>query len=169
MSTATPASPTVKKMEKELAKEGKTEEAHVKHILHDLASTEKAQAKAEKAARKAESALNKAGKKELAAAKAANKATHNRDIAVTKKHSAEEDARLKQQRDTKLQKDIQDKKAMADAAVKDQELHNRARDAKLAEVTIGSAESGAGAGAGAGTGAGAGAGANGAPGEGSTT
>jgi hypothetical protein len=49
MSTTQSASPTIiKKMEKEIVKEGKTEENLVKHAMKDLSSTEKAQAKAHK-------------------------------------------------------------------------------------------------------------------------
>lgn len=46
MSTVSPD--TSKKMEKELVKEEKVEEARIKHLLDDLASTGKAQTKAEK-------------------------------------------------------------------------------------------------------------------------
>lgn len=137
---STPSSPTVKKMEKELEKEKKGEEARVKHILDDLSSTQKAHGKAEKAAYKAESAVEKAEKKEVAATKAANKATHKHDIAVANKHGAEQDAQLKKQQDLRLEKEIEAKKAAADAAINDQHMHNQAREAKLAELIITSAQ-----------------------------
>ncbi|KAF5383541.1 hypothetical protein D9615_003744 [Tricholomella constricta] len=136
-STTQPAPPSpqvLKKMEKEIAKEGKSEESRVKHILDELSSTEKSHRKAEKAVHSAESTLHKAEKKELSATKAANKATHDHDIAVTKRHSAEQDAQMKKQQELKLQKEIQAKKDAADAAIKAQNLHQQAREGKLAEL-----------------------------------
>lgn len=48
MSTQSISPEVLKKLEKEIAKEGKTEENLVKHAMKELSSTEKAQAKAHK-------------------------------------------------------------------------------------------------------------------------
>ncbi|KAG6916200.1 hypothetical protein DXG01_008082 [Tephrocybe rancida] len=127
----------VKKLEKGIVKEGKIEDSRVKGLFDDLTKTEKERAKAEKAAHKAEDALAKAEKKEVKAVKAASKATHDHDIAVANRHNAEQKEQLKKQVDAKLLKEIQDKKLKAEAALKDQEMHNKAREAKLAELQQG--------------------------------
>lgn len=48
MATQSTSPQVIKKLEKEIAKEGKTEESHIKHVMKELSSTEKAQAKAHK-------------------------------------------------------------------------------------------------------------------------
>ncbi|KAG6886130.1 hypothetical protein C0993_002649 [Termitomyces sp. T159_Od127] len=115
---------SVKKVEKDLAKEEKMEASRVKDLLDDLAKTEKAHTKTEKAVHKAENALAKAEKKELKAVKAANKAAHEHDIAVAKLHSTEQDEQLKKRQNVKLAQDIEVKKVKAEAALKDQEIHS---------------------------------------------
>ncbi|KAG6896663.1 hypothetical protein C0992_006797 [Termitomyces sp. T32_za158] len=133
--TAQVSSPkSIKKLEKDLAKEGKMEASRVSHLLDDLAKTEKAHTKVEKAIHKAENALAKAEKKEVKAVKAANKAAHEHDIAVAKLHSAEQDEQLKKRQNAKLVQEIEVKKVKAEAALKDQETHNKAREAELAEL-----------------------------------
>ncbi|KAG5638569.1 hypothetical protein H0H81_011915 [Sphagnurus paluster] len=130
-----PLSPKiVKQMEKEIAKEEKADESRVKHILDELSSVEKSRAKAEKAVQKAEGVVNKAEKKELAAGKAANTAVHKQEIAVSDKNNAVKDAELKKQHELNLQREIDAKKEAADAAIKNQQIHQQARESKLAEL-----------------------------------
>ncbi|KAF9468792.1 hypothetical protein BDZ94DRAFT_1143210, partial [Collybia nuda] len=114
----------LKKLEKEIVKEGKTEEDRVKHAMKELSSTEKAQTKTHKAVHKAEATLERAHKKELEATKAVNKATHSHDIAVTNLHGAEQDIELRKREDVKLQRDLDAKKAQVQAAIKEQHAHN---------------------------------------------
>ncbi|KAG6861267.1 hypothetical protein C0995_002075 [Termitomyces sp. Mi166 len=131
-----PSPKVVKKLEKELAKEEKIEASRVKDLLDDLAKTEKAHAKAVKAVHKAGSALAKAEKKEVKAVEAANKATHEHDIAVANRRNAEQDEQLKKRQDAKLVQDIEEKKVKAEVALRDQETHNKTREAKLAELKV---------------------------------
>ncbi|KAG6856439.1 hypothetical protein H0H87_004404 [Tephrocybe sp. NHM501043] len=135
-STAQPGpSPQVsKQMEKALVSEGKHEESDVRHLLNDLAKTEKEHAKAQKSVHKADDALAKAQKKELKATKAAHKASHEHDITVANLHRAEQEEEMRKRTEAKLLQEVQAKKAQADVALKDQEMHNKTREAKLAEM-----------------------------------
>ncbi|KAG5641796.1 hypothetical protein DXG03_004182 [Asterophora parasitica] len=119
-----PSPKIIKKMEKEIAKEGKAEESRVKHTLNDLSSAEKAHTKAEKAVTNAENALQRAEKNELDATNAISKATYDHDISVTNLHSAQQDSQVKKKQEAKLHQDVQAKKDAADAAIKAQNVHN---------------------------------------------
>ncbi|KAJ7179468.1 hypothetical protein C8R46DRAFT_641530 [Mycena filopes] len=130
-----PTSPSaLKHMEKELVKDAKHEASQVKHTLKDVEATEKAAAKAQKSVAKAEKQNGKLSKQEEAAAKALNKATHNHESAVTELTSSDRDVKLKHQHDSKLQTDVEVKKAQAEKLVHMQKLHDEAREAKLTEV-----------------------------------
>ncbi|KAG6807962.1 hypothetical protein H0H93_000776, partial [Arthromyces matolae] len=83
-------SQVVKKLEKEIAKEEKTEASRVRDLLDDLVKAEKAKAKSQKAVHKAEDALVKAEKSEVKATKVANKAIHEQEIAAANRHNAEQ-------------------------------------------------------------------------------
>ncbi|KAF5388101.1 hypothetical protein D9615_000035 [Tricholomella constricta] len=141
--TQSASSQAVKKLEKEIAQEGKTEHAHVHDVKKDLSAMEKAQLKAHKVAQKAESAISKMSKKETAATAAMHKATHDHDIAASHLHDAEKEAELKRQQDIKLQHELDAKKGNVEAAIKEQEMHDQAREAKLAELHGGASGHGA--------------------------
>ncbi|KAG6896755.1 hypothetical protein C0992_006330 [Termitomyces sp. T32_za158] len=65
----------------------------------------------------------KLGKKEIVATAAVQKATHKHDIAATNLRSAQRDAELKRQEDTRLQRELDEKKARLDTALQDQKIH----------------------------------------------
>ncbi|KAG6840209.1 hypothetical protein C0991_008182 [Blastosporella zonata] len=127
-----PSPKVMKKIVKEIAKEEKEEESRIRELLDDLAKSEKERTKADKAVTRAEAALAKAEKKEVKAIEAANKATHERDIAGANRYHAEQKELLKREIDSKLLLEIHDKKQKAEEALRDQKTHNIAREAKLA-------------------------------------
>ncbi|KAI3615702.1 hypothetical protein WG66_011896 [Moniliophthora roreri] len=74
----------LKKLEKQIVQEGKTEDTSIKHALKDLAHVGKSAAKAEKAVNKMSHSVHKAIKKEDASVKSLNKATYQHNVAVEK-------------------------------------------------------------------------------------
>uniref|UniRef100_A0A0W0FKZ1 Uncharacterized protein n=1 Tax=Moniliophthora roreri TaxID=221103 RepID=A0A0W0FKZ1_MONRR len=135
MSAPLPTSPSaLKKLEKQIVQEGKTEDASVKHALKDLAHVEKSAAKAEKAVDKMSHSVHKAIKKEDASVKALNKATHQHDVAVGKVSAAERDLQAEKQHSVRLQEEVDEKKARVEALIASQTQHKEAREARLAEI-----------------------------------
>ncbi|KAJ7122802.1 hypothetical protein C8R44DRAFT_155006 [Mycena epipterygia] len=136
MSTlAAPSSPAaIKKLEKQLAKQAKREDAEVKHALKDVQSTEKYKAKAQKAAFKAEQTIEKIAKAETATLKALNKATHQHDAVLVDLRSAERDAEMKRQEDEKLTADLEAKKAHAAEILQTQLVHAEERKTQLRDL-----------------------------------
>ncbi|KAF8211529.1 hypothetical protein K438DRAFT_1958623 [Mycena galopus ATCC 62051] len=128
------SSSALKHMEKQLLKEGKIEADQVKHSLKDVASTEKDAAKAQKLVNKAEKYNEKLSKQEAKAANALNKAEHQHDSAVTELTNSDREVKLKHQQDTKLQAELEAKKAHAEKLVNSQKVHDDARQARLNEV-----------------------------------
>ncbi|KAF8075985.1 hypothetical protein FPV67DRAFT_392289 [Lyophyllum atratum] len=141
------ASPQVlKKLEKELAKEGKAEEARLQHAVGDLSATEKVQGKVQKAVMKAESNVSKMGKKETAANEAMHKAAQKHDVATTHLQGAEKAA--ERQQDIKLQQELDAKKANVEASVKEKTTNIQGREATLAKLRNGGPAVGTDTGAG---------------------
>jgi len=128
------SSSALKQMEKQLVKEGKTEANQVKHSLKDVASTEKAAAKAQKSVNKSEKQHDKLSKQEVSAAKALNKAEHRHDSVITELTNSDREVKLKHQQDVKLQAELEAKKAQAEKLVNSHKVHDDVREAKLREV-----------------------------------
>ncbi|KAG5645783.1 hypothetical protein DXG03_005320 [Asterophora parasitica] len=157
MSGPTQTSPDIiKSLEKEIAKEGKTEDTRIRDAAKDLSTTEKAQRKAHKvklswwfgptcslsndvaqAAMKAETVISKMEKKETAMSSAMHKATHDHDVAATELHGAQKDAEVKRQQDLKLKQELDTKKANIERAIEEQKQHNGAKpEWPSSEVTV---------------------------------
>ncbi|KAJ7283421.1 hypothetical protein C8J57DRAFT_1709831 [Mycena rebaudengoi] len=133
--TSLPTSPdALKRLEKQITKEANAEAAQVKHVLKDVQHTEKSAEKAQKSVNKAEKQNEKLSKKEAAAVKAVNKATHTHDNLLNDLTSSDRDVKLKQQQDIKLHAELEAKKARADELLKAQKNHDDAREAKLRDV-----------------------------------
>ncbi|KAK7015517.1 hypothetical protein VNI00_019097 [Paramarasmius palmivorus] len=128
MSTPLPTSPSaLKKLEKQITQEAKSEDSTLKHAMKDLAHVEKSAAKAEKAVDKSTHALHKAVKED-AADKALNKATHHHDIAVGNCIRCREGHRRC------LQQQVDARKAEVDTALLVSQPANKVREARLAEI-----------------------------------
>jgi len=143
---AGPADPSaLKKIEKKIEKEAKAEEKHVQQVIKDFHSAEKSDAKATKAVGKAQNYLVKAEKNEEGMLKAANKAEHKHDLAVTGLHKAENDLRLKQQQNAKIHHNLEMMKVQAEEAQRQKEAHEQTRQSKLTELRSGGGDGAAGA------------------------
>ncbi|TFK39029.1 hypothetical protein BDQ12DRAFT_722875 [Crucibulum laeve] len=131
-----PAPPAeyVRRMEKEIVREGRVEEKNLKHAIKDLSHLEKSETKAAKIADKAEHTLHKSEKKEQSTLNALNKATNKHDVAAANLHSAEQEAQVRQKQHEKLQADLERKKAVVDNAIKSHEAHVKEREAKLGSL-----------------------------------
>ncbi|KAJ3799862.1 hypothetical protein GGU11DRAFT_464733 [Lentinula aff. detonsa] len=125
---------TLKKLEKKITQEGKTEDTHVSHTLKDLSKLEKASTKSDKTFDKSEHALEKTHNKELKASKSLNKATHKHDLAVAAVGNAEKDVAVKKQESARLQAEVEQRKASVDGVLEAQRHHNAIRESKLAEI-----------------------------------
>ncbi|KAJ7755679.1 hypothetical protein DFH07DRAFT_821376 [Mycena maculata] len=133
-----PSSPAaIKKLEKQLAKQAKREDAEVKHALKDVQSTEKHKAKAQKATVKAEQIIEKIAKAETATLKALNKVTHQHDTVVVDLRNAERDGEMKRQEDEKLATELKAKKAHAAEVLQTQLAHADERKTTLRQLREG--------------------------------
>ncbi|KAJ8588760.1 hypothetical protein M405DRAFT_792550 [Rhizopogon salebrosus TDB-379] len=120
-----PAEPaSIKKLEKDISKEGKTEEKKMQSILKDMNKQEKSEAKASKAVEKAEKAVKKLQKQETETVRSVQAATHKHDIAATNLHSGQADLYAKQQQDEKLRQDLANARQRADQVSRDKEAHD---------------------------------------------
>ncbi|RDB20511.1 hypothetical protein Hypma_012402 [Hypsizygus marmoreus] len=143
ISTTQPASPSpqvLKTLEKEMVKEGKSEEARLHRAMRDLSSTEKQEGKAQKAVRKAENVLSKLQRKEVSASADMNKYTDKHDVAVAHLHAGERDAQTKKEENIRLQTDLDLKKTQVQDAIKDQQANIQGRETKLADWREGASD-----------------------------
>ncbi|TFK74461.1 hypothetical protein BDN72DRAFT_789288 [Pluteus cervinus] len=124
----------IKRVETEIAKEGKAEENNLKHAVKDMSNIERAQTKALKAARKAEDTLAKTEKHEIATAKDLNKANYKHDVAITNVNAAQKDVQAKIQQHEKTSKDLGVKKAQVDDMMTLQKRHAEDRERRLSEL-----------------------------------
>ncbi|KAJ3478122.1 hypothetical protein NLI96_g9983 [Meripilus lineatus] len=103
--------PQIRQVEKMMEKEAKADQKTLSHAIKDLTGVEKNHDKSIKAADKAQHALDKAIKQEYNAAATLNKATHAHDSAVSSHHAAEKTLNLKQQHETRLLQDLEQRRA----------------------------------------------------------
>ncbi|TRM68479.1 hypothetical protein BD626DRAFT_534512 [Schizophyllum amplum] len=133
ISTTTPAD-VLKQIEKDVDKNEKTESKAVKHAMKDLAHLEKTVNKSAKTSDKASHTLAKTEKKESAAAKAIAQANHKHDAAVGNVNKAQEDLKIKHQRQDTLRHKLEGKKAEVDQVLATADQHHRERESRLAQV-----------------------------------
>jgi phage-related minor tail protein len=124
----------LKKIEKGIIKEGKTEDATVSHALKDLSKLEKASSKATKAVDKSQHALDKSHRREHSATKALNKAAHKHDLAVADIANAEKDLEARKAEAQRLELELAKRKEDVNGVLDNQRKHNSIRESKLAEV-----------------------------------
>ncbi|KAF5371444.1 hypothetical protein D9757_009988 [Collybiopsis confluens] len=124
----------LKKIEKKIVKEGKSEDSTVSHVLKDLAKLEKASDKATKNVDKSEHALEKSHRHEHKATKDLNKATHKHDLAIAAIANAENDLEARRVEAERLQAEVAKRKQEVNGVLEDQRVHNSVRETKLAEI-----------------------------------
>ncbi|OAX43077.1 hypothetical protein K503DRAFT_233383 [Rhizopogon vinicolor AM-OR11-026] len=123
--TELPADPKpIKKLEKDISKDGKAEEKTMQSTFKDMYKQEKSAAKASKAVEKAEKAVKKLEKHETETVSSLRAATHKHDIAVTNLHSGQADLYAKQQQADKLKQDLANARQRADQVSKDKQVHD---------------------------------------------
>ncbi|KAL1743899.1 hypothetical protein HDZ31DRAFT_64583 [Schizophyllum fasciatum] len=133
ISSTTPAD-VLKQIEKDVQKNEKSESKAVKHAIKDLAHLEKEVNKSAKTSDKASHTLAKTEKKESSAEKAIAKANHQHDVAVNDVHKAQQELKIKHQREETLKHKLEDKKAETDKILATADQHHREREARLAQV-----------------------------------
>ncbi|KAL1658910.1 hypothetical protein GGF50DRAFT_66352 [Schizophyllum commune] len=133
ISSTTPAD-VLKQIEKDVQKNEKSEQKAVKHAMKDLAHLEKEVTKSSKTSDKASHTLAKTEKKETAAEKAIAKAKHQHDVAVNNVNKAQQELKIKQQREETLHHKLESKKAETDQVLATADQHHREREARLAQV-----------------------------------
>ncbi|KAG6813468.1 hypothetical protein H0H92_010802 [Tricholoma furcatifolium] len=136
MSTSTSPKLT-KQLKKEIAQEDKDEKARLDEAVKDINLTTKEQQKAHKAALKADSNVSKMEKKESVATAAVHKAAQEHDVAASHLQEAQKDAELKRQEDMRLQRALDEKKSMLDAAKEQQRNHKLGRESRLQDLEAG--------------------------------
>ncbi|CEL58015.1 hypothetical protein RSOLAG1IB_02760 [Rhizoctonia solani AG-1 IB] len=123
-----------KMIEKMLEREAKNDAAALKHAVRDLEAAEKAEVKAEKMVDKAVHAHEKTVRKEHDAAKALNKAQHAHEARVADQQSAGKTIDIKKQHQTRLEQDVEAKKASLEQMQKRKETNDALRDQKIAQL-----------------------------------
>ncbi|KDN36175.1 hypothetical protein RSAG8_11007, partial [Rhizoctonia solani AG-8 WAC10335] len=121
-----------KMIEKMLEREAKNDAVALKHAVKDLEAAEKADVKAEKMVDRAIHAHEKTVRKEHDSAKALNKAQHVHDARVADEQSAIKT--IDKQHQTRLEQDVEAKKAALEQMQKKKETNDSLRDQKIVQL-----------------------------------